>query len=196
MSCLLSFVSRVTFHARKSRRSLWRERIRLSSTMWNDLKLFYSDHRPLHPWWIFCIYPVEVLQRLLWTTAASDYFHIKLISFEHKMSGECFSLTDISKNDKENDLILTSKTWNDQLFGIFPFQFHQMSNFNADKQTWDICLASLLSFRQSAHFLNYIQKLQIFFISEEVRQHVLQEVQEGHLDQKPQGVLAHPENKE
>lgn len=34
------------------------------------------------------------------------------------------------------------------------------------------------------------------FLTEEVRGHVLPEVQEDHLVQRHQGVLAHPENKE
>lgn len=42
MSCLLSLVSRVSFHTRKSRGSLWGERIKLSRT-WNGFTLFHSD---------------------------------------------------------------------------------------------------------------------------------------------------------
>lgn len=35
-----------------------------------------------------------------------------------------------------------------------------------------------------------------FFLTKEVRGHFLPEAQEGHLVQRHQGVLAHPENKE
>lgn len=44
-------------------------------------------------------------------------------------------------------------------------------------------------------FFTYTITATICF-TEEVERHVLQEVQEGRLDRRHQGVLAHPENKE
>lgn len=74
MSCLLSLVARVSFHTRKSRGSLWRERIKLSR-IWNEFTLLHSDSRHRYLTVLYLSYTCISTA----TTAESNTFGMQLM---------------------------------------------------------------------------------------------------------------------